>query len=137
MDFGPPESLLYVMSRAPPPASITTLFETTAKEKAEPVFTRLRGLGFETTNPDEIAAVARELVQLAEIYGTFIDEYQKNVTPVTEEAKENLRLCLESYNHIARHFQSLLPEMEHSLGREHFQTLYVFVKRMGNPLIPR
>ena len=131
MDFGPPESLLYVMSRAPPPASIRTLFENTVKEKVQPVFARLRGLGIETTDPDEIGAVARELVRVAEIYGTFIDEYQKNVTPVTEEQKENLRLCLDAYNHIARRFQSLLPELERSLGREHFQTLYVFVKEWG------
>src|SRR5947209_19212418 len=125
------------MSRAPPPASIRTTFENTVKEKVQPVFARLRGFGFETTDPDEIGAVARELVQVAEIYGTFIDEYQKSVTPVTEENKENLRLCLDSYNHIARHFQSLLPELERALGREHFQTLYVFVKRIGNPLTPR
>ena len=107
------DSLPALMQWIPPPRAVMSLFQT-LRDSSQATFSKIRELGLDT-DLKEWAEMASNLVQITQSYSTFLDEYQRAVRFETDDNRERLHLCLDAYNHYARHLRVFLQRLEFAL----------------------
>ncbi len=119
------DSLYALFAFLNPSQTISNLYMQTMYTSSQPIFARIRGLRFNSIQERDLVEGANDLLRLADSYGQFLDDYQREVHAETEDNRRRLRMCFEGYNQFIRNFRVFLQALERTLGSKVFQARWI------------